>query len=272
MKNKRFKAKGLILYLIVILAVIFASLFSRKYFNSSIPPVTIGNSEGDTIDVAIIFEPSGFFVYGDSMGGINYSLLKEFEKETGTPLKFWPVLEANNELSQLENGTYDMLTSIPSDYTIKKRFLTSESIYLDKFVLVQLADSLGNTRINSSLDLRGDSVHVQMDSPAHKRLLNLEKEIGGEILIIPESDLSEEYLCILVAKGIIPAAVVKENVAKSMKLTYPSLSFDNPVSFTQFQVWLIPLTDTILQHRVNTWFDSFKTTDTYFNILQTYAK
>ncbi|MDE6577181.1 MAG: transporter substrate-binding domain-containing protein [Muribaculaceae bacterium] len=164
-----------------------------------------------------------------------------------------------------------MLASNPADNSVKKRFLTTESVFLDRLVLVQLADSAGNTPVKSALDLAGDSVYIQKDSPAASRLDNLSSEIGEDIIVVPDQKLSEEYLCMKVASGDIRLAVVNEKIAEKMKLKYPRLSYDNPVSFTQFQVWILPKGDTLLLHDVNFWLKDFIKSQQYRSIIDKYS-
>lgn len=269
MKTAKFSSQQLILIPIIILGIIVGSSVTSQCNNQSKIGI-IGNSSGDTIDVAVVFGPVSYYFYGDTIGGINYELIKHFENETKTPMKIWPVVDPYEALQGLEDGTYDILASLPSDLNLKHRFLVSQSMFLDRLVLIQLMDSFGNTKINSSLQLNGDTVFIQDNSIVLNRIKNLEKEIGGKIYISPHKDLSEEYLCIKTALGEIPLAIVNENVAESMQKIYPSLSFNNPVSFTQFQVWLFPQKDSLLLNKVDIWFENFKNTAVYKKIIETY--
>lgn len=260
-----------IIYLILLVAVfVLMTMTKRCSSASNLPEILQTNSAGDTIDVAIIYGPTSYYLYSDTLGGINLDMLQTFEKETGTPVKFWPIVNLHDALARLEKGNYDMLASIPADNSVKQRFLTTRSVFLDRLVLIQLADTSGNTSIHSALDLSGKTVHVQQDSPATARLSNLSNEIGDSIYIKKEPDMSEEYLCMLVAKGEIPLAVVNEKTAMKMQSQYPRLSYDNPVSFTQFQVWLINKSDSTLLNRVNSWLDKFQSGQEYRSIVDKY--
>ena len=254
----------------MLLGVLFLMGFMTTCKGNRLPPISQGNSGKDTLDVAIIYDPLSYYIYSDTLGGINYDLLRRFENETKTPLKFWPVINLENTFEKLDDGTFDLLASLPSDYSLKKRFLTTESIYLDRLVLIQLRDSLGKTKINSALDLAGESVYVVEGSPAVTRLRNLSKEIGDTIGILWEEDLSEEYLCMKVGAKEIPFAIVNEKTAKSMLKDYPDLSYDNPVSFTQFQVWLMPKADSTVYNKINRWFLDFKQKPSYREIIDKY--
>lgn len=260
-----------ILYIILIAVVVTTMTLTKRCSNSSpLPPVVAGGSAGDTVDVAVIYGPMSYYMYGDSLGGVNLDLLKAYASSSGRELKFWPVVNLHDALDKLEKGSFDMLASLPADNSVKKRFLTTESVFLDRLVLVQLTDTNGNTKIKSALDLAGDTIVIQKDSPAASRLTNLSNEIGEEINVVKNEKLSEEYLCMKVAQGEIPLVVVNEKIAEKMKIKYPRLSYDNPVSFTQFQVWILPKGDSVLLHDIDNWLTDFLKSPGYRTIIDKY--
>lgn len=272
MKRMSHKYSQTLLYVALLIVVVILMAFTRRCSNTDpLPMLVQGESTGDTIDVAIVYNPLSYYVYDDSLGGINFDLLRMMQADLHRPVKFWPVVSLHDALIRLEKGKYDMLASVPSDNSIKKRFLSTQSVFLDRLVLLQLADSDGNTRIRSALDLGEDSIYIPKDSPALSRLENLSKEIATKIPVVQTDYLSEEYLCIKVAKSEIPLAVVNEKTAVAMKESYPLLSYDNPVSFTQFQVWLLNRADTMLLKTTDRWLDSVKNTASYRSLIHRYT-
>ncbi|MDE6008199.1 MAG: transporter substrate-binding domain-containing protein, partial [Muribaculaceae bacterium] len=164
MKKKRQQPKYIRLgvYMMILILAIVAMTFTRRCtYSSPLPPVTTGGSAGDTIDVAVIYGPLSYYMYEDTLGGVNLDMLREFEKTSNRKLKMWPIVNLHDALDRLEKGDFDMLASLPADNTVKKRFLTTESVFLDRLVLVQLTDSSGNTNIKSALDLDGNTVMIQ---------------------------------------------------------------------------------------------------------------
>lgn len=272
----KYKYGQILLYFCLLIAAIATMTLTRKCSpGKALPALTRGNSQGDTIDAAIIYGPLSYYLYDDTIGGINYDLLNAYSKETGRPVKMWPVISLASALKKLEKGTYDILASLPADNSVKQRFLTTRSVFLDELVLIQLADSDGNIKVKSALDLAGDTIHIQADSPADARLSNLANEIGAPIKVIREKDLSEEYLCMKVATGDFLYAVVNKKMAEAMQKRYPALSYDNPVSFTQFQVWLInkndsTTTDSVLLKSIDTWLMEYQKTAAYQELLEKY--
>lgn len=230
-----------------------------------------GFSEGDTIDIALIYSPGSFYFYGDSLSGINSKIATTYSKESGQPIKLWPVTDPSSALEKLASGAFDVLASLPLDNSIKQRFPVSESIFLDRLVLVQLADSAtGDTKIKSSLDLNGLTVHVAAGSSGLHRLRNLSDEIGGNIEIIESPEMSDELLCLQVAAGTISLAIANERVAKAIAEKYPNLKYDSSISFTQFQVWVFNPSDSILFSRFNHWWEGFHNSSDYRSIIDNF--
>lgn len=230
-----------------------------------------GFSRGDTIDIGLMFSPGSYYIYGDTLAGINKEIAEVFSKQSEIPIKLWPVNDPASGLMKLEEGNFDILASLPLDNNVKTRFPVSESIFLDRLVLVQLKDTINNTlKIKSSLDLEGDTIFIPEGSSAAQRIKNLSQEIGGKIEIIETPELSDELLCLQVANGTIPLAIVNERVAKTLSGNFPAMSYDNSISFTQFQVWLFNPSDSLLYQKFNSWFEDFRLSQEYRKIINTY--
>lgn len=230
-----------------------------------------GFSKGDTLDVALIYGPGGYYIYGDTLAGINIEIARNYSDSTGIPVKIWPISQPSVGMEKLQSGAFDIIASLPLDNYIKSNFGVSESIFLDRLVLIQLTDSTGSEQlVKSSLDLDGREVTVAKGSSAIQRLQNLSEEIGGNITITESPDLSDELITLQVALGSIPLAVVNERVAKTLAKDYPNLTYDNSVSFTQFQVWVFNKEDSVGEQGFNRWFDKFRDTETYRSILKKY--
>lgn len=218
----------------------------------TIPP---GDSR-DTIHAAVVYGPQSYRVVEsadgkDSIAGINYDLLHQLEDTLGVKVTLHPVIDREEALAKVASGEYDILASLPADNQLKTRYLTTEPVSLDRLVLLQMRRKDGSLRVRSALDLEGDTVHVEKGSAATRRLENLQKEIGGHINIAEEEGLSEEYLAMKVATGTWKYTVVNEKIAEDMKKLYPDLDYSTPVSFTQFQVWVLPIGRDTLLNRLN---------------------
>ena len=149
----------LILYLLLLGAAIFAMMMMR---HCSQAPATVapaaGTSKGDTLDVAIDYSPMSMYVTGDTVGGFNYDLMRYIAKRGNLRIKFHPVVSLDDALSGLDKGSYDMLIAdMPATLEFQERYRLTEPLYLDRQVLLQHRDSLGNIAnpVSSVLDLAG---------------------------------------------------------------------------------------------------------------------
>ena len=248
-KNMQIAVYGLLL-IIVIIAMIGLRHMSKRH------PAINETVKEDTIHAAIVYGPDSYRVHisedgNDSIEGINYRLLAGLQDALGVKVMMHPVIDREAAIAKVATGEYDILASLPADNQLKKDFLTSEEVYLDRMVLLQRRHPNGTLEVRSALDLDGDTIHVEKGSAAKRRLENLQKEIGGVITIVEEPDLSEEYIAMKTATGAWKFSVINEKTAALMKEQYPDLDYSTPVSFTQFQVWVMPQGKDSLLHLVN---------------------
>ncbi|MDE6342487.1 MAG: transporter substrate-binding domain-containing protein [Muribaculaceae bacterium] len=256
MKNKsNARTRQLLIYILLLAAAVGCMIWLRH--RSAVIPSPSEGEVQDTIHAAIVYGPTSYRVLiseegDDSITGINYHLLKQLEDELKVKIQLHPVIDRDEALAKVRSSQYDILASVPADNYLKQEFLTSGDVYLDRLVLLQNTDTAaGAPKVRSALDLDGDTVHVETGSAAKRRLENLSREIGGTIHVAEEQELSEEYIAIKVATGVWKYAVVNEKTAEEMKARYPLLDFSTPVSFTQFQVWVLPEGKDSLLQQVN---------------------
>ena len=244
----------------LLLVIVIIAMFGLRYFaNAKQIHDSLENKE-DTIHAAIVYGPDSYRVLtsedgNDSIIGINYHLLEGLQDALGVKVMMHPVIDRDAAINKVAKGEYDILASLPADNSLKDKFLTTRDVFLDRMVLLQLRKTNGTLLARSALDLDGDTIHVEQGSAAKRRLSNLQKEIGGNITVIEEPGLSEEYLAIKVAKSAWNFSVINEKTAKKMKELYPELDYSTPVSFTQFQVWIMPQGSDSLLRLVNNYLD-----------------
>ncbi len=238
----------------LLLIIVIIAMFGLRHIANGKMGHNIGGEKEDTIHAAIVYGPESYRVLmsedgKDSIIGINYHLLEGLQDALGVKVVMHPVIDRDVAMVKVASGEYDIFASVPADNYLKQDFLTTRDVFLDRMVLLQMRNPNGILPARSALDLEGDTIHVEKGSAAKRRLENLQKEIGGTITIIEEPELSEEYLAMKVAKGTWKFTVINEKTAKRMKEQYPDLDYSTPVSFTQFQVWIMPKgRDSLLNH------------------------
>ena len=258
LKSQHSLRKGQItVYLLLLVLMVAAMIGLRTMTKKASGAGVVAAESADTIRAAIVYGPGSYRVLTSSAGtdsivGINYHLLKELGDSLGVAVVMDPVIDRDEALAKVASGRYDILASLPADNYLRENFLTSAEVTLDRLVLLQKKGADGAPAARSALALAGDTVHVEKESAAVRRLANLQKEIGDSIHIVQEEGLSEEYLAMKVATGAWRYAVVNERIAAEMHSRYPDLDFSTPVSFTQFQVWVLPLGRDSLLRKVNT--------------------
>lgn len=250
-------------YGVLLVLVICSMLLIRFKFMGDGHKGNDGSLKADTINAALLYGPNSYRVLisedgNDSIVGINYNLLKNLEDSLVVKVVLHPVIDRDDALAKLASGTYDILASLPADNYLKQNYLTTKEVFLDRMVLLQRRNENGTLPVRSALDLDGDTVHVEKGSAATRRMENLQKEIGGKINVVEEPELSEEYIAMKVANGVWQFAVVNEKTAEQMKEQYPSLDYSTPVSFTQFQVWVLPQGKDSLLNRINSFIENNK--------------
>lgn len=214
----------------------------------------IAGSDGDTIDVAIEYAPLSLYMYDDTLGGFNYDLLRLLEREEGLCVKMHPVVNLKESLEKLDNGVYDIVVAqVPATVEFKQRYLFSDSIYLDRQILVQLKDSVGNTKVKTQLDLAGKTLYAVGGSPAISRIHNLSRELGDTINVMPETRYGQEQLFLMVASGEIDYAVINYRIAESLSAQYPQVDISTDISFNQLQSWIMRKDDVVLCDSLNVW-------------------
>ena len=243
---------GLLFFVIILMVLLRTCSFS-------FPGSDKKRSGGDTIDIAIEYGPLSLYRYDDTLGGFAYDILRHIEEQEGMRFKFHPVMTLKESLKGIDKGYYRMVvTAMPINADLRKRYSTTLPVFLDRQVLVQMKSDQDSDYVRSQLDLAGKRVYVMAGSPVAERLHNLASEIGDTIYVFEDPLYGSEQLFILAATGEIPRAVVTERTAKSLIDYYPEADISTAVSFTQFQRWLLSLEDSILCNRFDSIINVYK--------------
>lgn len=265
-------ARGRVLTVIAALAGVLVLFFivgrcSRTRGPMFAPP---GKSGGDTLDIAIEVSPLSYNMSGDSIQGLDYEMITAMATDNRRPVKLHPFAPLPYALRGLREGRYDIIISaLPSTRRLKDSVMLSSPLYLDRQVLVQRRDD--STAVTSPQQLGGREVWIADGSPMADRIDNLSAEIGSKITVRTQKGRTAEHLVMLVEAGKIPNAVVNEGLARSMAARDSILTYDTPVSFTQFQTWAVANGNTAMRDLLNGWITRFRTTGTYTRLLEKYG-
>lgn len=263
---KRLKTKTMqpIVYIALLLGVL-ALMFSMRHCSRQ--PFEALPSPADTINVGVLYGPLSYYIYADTLGGLNYDLLRAFSRDTHTPLKIHPMASLRQAMAALESGKLQILASVAADNELRSRMLLSESLFLDRHILVRSATS---GIVKSVLDMAGDSVHLDAGCAASFPLRNIQRAIGDTIFVIEHTDLSAESLVRKVAGAEIRMAMISEATLRPMLEQNPDICAQTDISFTLFQSWGIePGNETIL-NKIDKWASTFIRSKAYTELLRRY--
>ncbi len=255
--------------LVTLLVAVIAAMFLLRECSTQVRDNTreFYPGNGDTINVAIEYSPLSLYRYDDTLGGFNYDMLRMVLTREGMKLKFYPVASLEGALDGLETGKFDIVVAdIPVTAGFKEKYRFTEPVFLDRQILVS-----NDTTVHSQLDLARKTVYVPSGSPAADRLRNLSHEIGDTIYVIEDSGYGAEQLFTLAAVGEIPLAVVNRATAVKLAADYPDTDISTPISFTQFQSWVMSRDSTARADSIDAAIHRFKNTQEYRTLLRRYG-
>lgn len=273
-QGETMKKGKLALYVVLLLVAIGAMALLKNCDNREIPlqPGTgadFTKSGGDTLDIAIEYSPISYYTYADTLGGLNYDLLRMVSERMHRPMKFHSVVTLSKALADLDRGAYDLLAcQYPLTTEAQKKYLFTTDVFLDKQVLVQRKDAKGEVAVKSQLDLAGKTVWVVNGSPMRERVEALSREIGDTIHVRTENSYGPEQLFLKVATGEIQYAVINSRIAHQLAKRYAQkVDVSRDISFTQFQSWMLKKSDTELCKKFNEQIKAIKADSLAYNRL-----
>ncbi|MDE6097323.1 MAG: transporter substrate-binding domain-containing protein [Muribaculaceae bacterium] len=229
---------------------------------------------GDTLAVAIEMSPLTYAYSGDTVVGFDYELIRQMCAAHGQPVVFQPFAPLEYALKGLEDHTFDLVVAnLPATSAIRKNYGTTEAVFTDRAVLVQRADTADSSAmITNTRQLAGREVWIADGSTLRSRLEHLAAESGEDIIIKSNPEYSAELLGIMVQQGKIPCAVINETVARQLKSDYPDIDISLPISFSQFQTWIVRRGDDSLLNKLNSWIKQYKATPAYRHLVNKYMQ
>lgn len=271
MKKLQLKKGSITVYVTGLLIVLLLMFMLRKCSTETLSS-NDNRAGGDTLNVAIELSPLGISTRLDTLSGFHYDLIRIIAARHNRPLQISAFSSPASAFASLKNGRYDMVISdIAATAKLKKELLFTEPIYLDKQVLVRKHGTTTDSVFKfTQATLAGDSVWVAEGSPFADRLRNLAHEIGDTIYVMDNHGYGAEQLGMLTALGQIKQAVMNNEQAERIKTEYPDLDISTPISFNQFQGWVLAPGSETLRDSINVWLTEFKSTREFRKLLEKY--
>ena len=212
---------------------------------------------------------TSYFIYKGSSMGYEYELLKRLAAYLKVDLKIKLISGVEEGINALNNGEGDVLAFPLTITTDRKQFLSfTDPHYNTHQVLVQKKPAnwrlqppflVEKKLIRNPVELIGKEVYVLRGSSFQQRLEHLSEEIGGEIIIRPDSAAAEtESLIRKVATGEIKYTVTDQTIAMVNSLYFPNLDINTIMSLSQQIAWGVRKNSPELLKASNLWLGEIK--------------
>lgn len=186
--------------------------------------------------------------------GYDYELIKGVAEKLGKKLEI-KVAKSNEELISMLGDSVDVLAfPVVINKTNKERMSFVDKETITHQVIVQRKRNSTKHK-QDVLDLIGKKITVVKGSKYYHRLLNLNDEIGGGMVInTVSSDNDEEDLIKQVSKGEIDMTVIDNDIAQLQRRYYKNLDIHLEVSHPQRNAWAVSQKDSALLKEINDYF------------------
>jgi len=202
--------------------------------------------------VATMRGATSYFVYRNQILGYNFELINDFAKHLNLVLDIQLANTEQELIRLLSAGEVDIIAY--NLFETKKRKQDFHFVF-PRFASHQvLIQQRGRNALSNVSQLAGKDVYVKENSIFHKRLANLNEEIGGTINIIfaPDS-LTTDDLILMTLNNEIQHTVAFQNQASLHRNYSQFLDFQTSVGFTQHSGWLIHKNTPKLLAAFETW-------------------
>ena len=241
---------------LLILACIAMIACRQQAPSESIPAYDLPQMKDSGVLVALTLNSSiSYFDYRGEPMGFQYELAKHFAQSLGLKLEIKTAKNVNDLVHQLLRGEGDL---IAYPLPVTKQYKDSVSFcgedIITHQVLVQRNASQKFTPVKDVTELIGKEVYAKPGKHL-SRLINLDRELGGGILIhrVDNDSITIEDLMTQVSNGTIDYAVCDDDLARLNKTYYPNLNIDLAISFDQRASWAVRKDAPLLCEAANRW-------------------
>ena len=228
--------------------------------------------ENDTLRVLTLNSSTSYFIYRDQPMGYHYEMISEFSQQHNLTPKIIVAENSNSMMELLKEGAADVIAyNMPVTNKMRDSILYCGMQEISHQVLVQRVQHF-DFMITDVTDLIGKKVTVVKDSRFHERIINLNNELGGGIIIeeINGDTTLVEDLIRMVSRGEIEYTIADDGLAKFNQTYFSNIDVHLPVSFDQRSSWIVRKDSPILADSLNKWFDRSVAQPAYLRIIKRY--
>lgn len=229
------------------------------------------------------YSATSYFLYRGEPMGFEYELLTRFADYLEVELELVVPSDIDSVFYDLQAGTADILAhglTVTKDRLAQVDF--TDHFYTTHQVLVQRKPdnwrnlhwrALERSLIHDPMELIGDTVSVRRNSSYYNRLVNLDQELGGGIVIdtLP-GNLSTEEIIQMVVDGKIKYTVADDNIASINASYFPELDISVQIGFSQKVAWAVRKNSPDLLAATNEWIGELKKDVDFYVIYNNYFR
>ena len=233
---------------------------SNEVTNYDLPQM---KDSGELVVLTLNSSTSYFNYRGEPMG-FQYELAEQFARSLGVKLRMETAKNTHDLVHKLLTGEGDL---IAYNLPITKEFKDSVEFCGEDIITHQVLVQRNSNKVpplQNVTELIGKEVYVKPGKYLD-RLINLDKELGGGILIhkVENDSVTTEDLIMQVSNGTIDYAVCDNDLAKLNKTYYPNLNISMPISFDQRASWAVRKTSPLLAAAATQWHRENMTSPSY---------
>ncbi len=246
---------------ILLLSILFIFFSCNTQNKEEVDMDNIIMSSDDLTDILkrgklrVITLQSAFSYYVDTKGnecGYDYDLSRNFADYLDLEYELIVADNVEDMINKLVVGEGDMIAFRVHISGKNLEYLSfPEYREFSNMVVVQRRRK---ERINSILDLKGDTVYTRSDSKYASRLRHINEEIGGGIIneFVPDS-VSIDKMLLMVSSGEIDYCIVDEDIAKTANVKLQNLDYSLQASVKLPKSWAVRKSSDSLLTAINEW-------------------
>ena len=221
--------------------------------------------------VLTLYSSTTYFNYRGQEMGFLYELCEQFAQSLGVKLKVKVARNAGELIRMLLAGEGDLIAyNLPITRDRMDSLIYCGNEVITHQVVVQRSNGRAKP-LTDVTQLVGKEVYVK-PGKYYERLVNLDQELGGGILIrrMASDSISLEDLITEVARGEIAYTVADDDIARLNKTYYPNLDIRLAVSFDQRASWAVRADCPLLAEAVDRWHAENRTSPAYAASMKRY--
>lgn len=258
-------------YILPLVVALLLSCNTKKKEHQPVDDFEVIKEKGE-LTILTLNTSASYFIYREEPMGYDYDLAKDFCESNGLELKVVVAENVNRLIQLLKEGKGDVIAyNITVQNELKDSLIYCGLEQVSHQVLVQRA-TRNDTLLTDVTQMIGKEVTVLKNTKYHQRLMNLNSELGGGIIIknIEKDTVTTEDLIEMVSLGEITYTVSDNLTARINRTYYRNIDISLPISFDQRSSWVVRKDSPSLAKALNEWFAENNETPVYKSINKRY--